>query len=186
MPATPSTYVMKYFTDTFPTSFGPFSVALDSTCALVATAFGGIDALRPRMPSRVPNSRNAPAALTGDKSVTRAVRDQVLAYCAGELRTFSLSVAPQATPFQSRVWSALQQIPFGETRSYGELAAQLGNSAASRAVGRANATNPICLIVPCHRLIGTDGSLTGFAFGEALKRRLLEHESAAATRSHAA
>jgi methylated-DNA-[protein]-cysteine S-methyltransferase len=177
---------MKYFTDTFPTSFGPFSVALDSNCAIVATAFGGIDALHRRMPSRALNSASAPAQLTHDKSVTRAVRDQVLAYCAGELRKFSLLLAPHGTPFQSRVWSALQQIPFGETRSYGELAAQIGNPAASRAVGRANATNPICLIVPCHRVIGSDGSLTGFAFGEAIKRRLLDHEHATAVSSRAA
>ena len=177
---------MKYFTDTFPTPFGPFSVALDAQGAVIATAFGQIEALRARMPSHARYSLGGSAQLTNDKSATRPARDQVLAYCAGELRKFSLLLAPHGTPFQSRVWSALQQIPFGETRSYGELAAQIGNPAASRAVGRANATNPICLIVPCHRVVGTDGSLTGFAFGEALKRRLLDHESAAATRSHAA
>ena len=71
---------------------------------------------------------------------------------------------------------AFFSIPFGATRTYGQQASLLGNPAASRAVGRANATNPICLIVPCHRVIGSDGSLTGFAFGEDIKRRLLEHE----------
>jgi methylated-DNA-[protein]-cysteine S-methyltransferase len=74
----------------------------------------------------------------------------------------------------------LRKIPSGETRSYGELARQLGSS--PRAVGRANATNPICLIVPCHRVIGADGSMTGYAFGEKIKRRLLEIESAPAFR----
>jgi methylated-DNA-[protein]-cysteine S-methyltransferase len=74
------------------------------------------------------------------------------------------------------VWAALATIPFGETRSYGQIAAALGNPGASRAIGRANATNPICLFVPCHRVIGADGSLTGFAFGEDIKRQLLAHE----------
>src|SRR5262249_27128668 len=104
---------------------------------------------------------------------------QVLDYFAGKRRDFDLELAPQGTPFQQRVWEALQRIPFGATRSYGELAAQLGNAKASRAVGRANATNPVCVIVPCHRVIGADGSLTGFAYGENLKRKLLEHEGVA-------
>jgi methylated-DNA-[protein]-cysteine S-methyltransferase len=114
--------------------------------------------------------------LMDDRSAGRFVREQVLAYFAGERREFELPLAPGGTDFQQRVWAALQRIPFGETRSYGQLAAGLGNPAASRAVGRANARNPICLIVPCHRVIGADGSLTGFAFGEEIKRRLLEHE----------
>jgi methylated-DNA-[protein]-cysteine S-methyltransferase len=177
---------MKYFTDTFPTLFGPFTVALDSQGAVVATAFGQIETLHERIPSRARNAASEPARLTNDKSATRPVRDQVLAYCAGELTNFSLPLAPHGTLFQTRVWSALQRIPFGETRSYGELATQIRNPTASRAVGRANATNPICLIVPCHRVIGTDGSLTGFAFGEALKRRLLDHEHAIAMSSRAA
>jgi methylated-DNA-[protein]-cysteine S-methyltransferase len=177
---------MKYFTTTFPTPFGPFSVALDAKAALVATAFGPIDTLRERLLSGGRNSAHRAALLTNDKAATDSVREQVLAYCAGELRRFSLTLAPRGTPFQTRVWSALREIPFGETRSYRALAAQTGNPAASRAVGRANATNPICLIVPCHRVIGADGSLTGFAFGEELKRRLLEHESTALPRSHAA
>ena len=104
----------------------------------------------------------------------------MLAYFAGKLRKFTLRLAPEGTPFQQKVWSALRRIPFGVTRSYGEIAAQLDNPKASRAVGRANGTNPICLIVPCHRVIGADGSLTGFAYGEKIKRRLLEHEGAAA------
>ena len=89
-----------------------------------------------------------------------------------------MKLAPCGTPFQQSVWTALQRIPFGETRSYGQLATELGNPGAARAVGRANATNPIALIVPCHRVIGSDGSLTGFAFGEDIKRRLLAHEGA--------
>jgi len=85
-------------------------------------------------------------------------------------------LAPIGTEFQKRVWDALCAIPVGETRGYAQLAGQLGSPQAARAVGRANATNPICLFVPCHRVIGADGSLTGFAFGEDIKRKLLEHE----------
>ena len=82
------------------------------------------------------------------------------------------------TPFQRRVWAALQQIPPGETRSYGELAAALGVPGAARAVGSANARNPLSIVVPCHRVVGADGSLTGYAGGEARKRWLLAHEGA--------
>ena len=74
------------------------------------------------------------------------------------------------------IWTALRRIPFGETQSYGEIAAAIGRPGAARAVGRANGTNPVCVVVPCHRVIGADGSLTGFAFGETTKRRLLALE----------
>jgi methylated-DNA-[protein]-cysteine S-methyltransferase len=160
---------MNYFTDTFETAFGLFSVAVDADEAVVATAFGDIDALRRRLKSGELQPRAGAANL---------VREQIAEYCAGRRRTFSVPLAGHGTPFQRRVWSALTEIAFGVTRTYGELAAQLGSPSASRAVGRANATNPICLLVPCHRVIGSDGSLTGFAFGESLKRMLLEHEAA--------
>lgn len=161
---------MTLFTDTFTTPFGPFSSACDAHGSLVATAFGDLDALRRRLGAGA-------GEFSAARGAHRALREQVLAYCAGECRAFSLSLAPHGTAFQLRVWDALQAIPLGETRSYGQLAALLDNPAASRAIGRANATNPICLIIPCHRVIGADGSLTGFAFGEDLKRRLLDHES---------
>jgi methylated-DNA-[protein]-cysteine S-methyltransferase len=109
-----------------------------------------------------------------DETRTRDAREQVLAYFRGDRRAFALELAPAGTVFQQRVWAALGRIPYGETRSYGELARALRSS--PRAVGRANATNPIVLIVPCHRVIGADGALTGFAFGEKIKRRLLDHE----------
>lgn len=165
---------MNYFSDTFSTPFGPFSIAVDDRGRLVATAFGNTTNLRQRLKD---------GELTANKISGRAAKDEILAYCAGELAEFTTPLAPIGTPFQKRVWSALQRIPFGETRTYGQLAAKLGNPAASRAVGRANATNPICLIVPCHRVIGADGSLTGFAFGEAIKRQLLDHEKKFALRS---
>ncbi|MBI5768545.1 MAG: methylated-DNA--[protein]-cysteine S-methyltransferase [Verrucomicrobia bacterium] len=158
-----------HYYSTFTTAFGDFSVAVDQAGAVVGTAFGDETALR---------SRLGKCHLMGDTSATRQVREQVLAYFSGERRTFDLPLAPAGTAFQQKVWATLQRIPFGETRTYGGLAEKLGNASASRAVGRANATNPICLIVPCHRVIGADGSLTGFAFGEDIKRRLLEHEGA--------
>ena len=96
-------------------------------------------------------------------------------YLAGKRADFDIPLAPSGTAFQQRVWEALREIPRGETRSYGALAKKLRSSA--RAVGRANATNPICVTVPCHRVIGMDGSLTGFAFGVETKRRLLALES---------
>jgi len=152
---------------TFPTPLGIMSLATDDSGAIVATAFGGQDAL---------GTRFAAGELVRDNERTKEAREQIAAYFARERRNFTLRLAPQGTPFQLRVWTALRAIPFGGTRSYGELARELESS--PRAVGRANATNPICLIVPCHRVIGADGSLTGFAFGEELKRRLLIHEGA--------
>jgi methylated-DNA-[protein]-cysteine S-methyltransferase len=99
-------------------------------------------------------------------------------YWAGARQRFDVALALHGTAWQIRVWEALTHIPFGETRTYAGLAAQLGRPLAARAVGRANATNPIPLVVPCHRLIGANGSLTGFGGGMHLKRRLLEHEAA--------
>jgi methylated-DNA-[protein]-cysteine S-methyltransferase len=180
---------MTHFTDTFSTPFGLFSVAVNRDGAVVATAFGSAETLRERHPSRgarADDSRRVLADSAPDKNTLERVREQVLAYCAGERAEFSLPLGIEGTQFQKQVWAALREIPFGETRSYGQLAAQLGRRSASRAVGRANATNPICLIVPCHRVIGADGSLTGFAFGEDIKRRLLLHERSVALRSRAA
>jgi methylated-DNA-[protein]-cysteine S-methyltransferase len=107
----------------------------------------------------------------------REVIAQLEAYFGGERRGFDVPLAPEGTPFQREVWTALLTIPYGEIVSYGELARRLGRSKASRAVGAANGRNPIPIIIPCHRVIGADGSLTGFGGGLAIKRRLLELES---------
>lgn len=101
---------------------------------------------------------------------------QLVEYFAGERREFELPLDMRGTRFQKDVWEALLGIPFGETRSYGELARQLGSPAASRAVGAANGRNPISIVVPCHRVIGASGKLTGFAGGLDVKMRLLELE----------
>ncbi len=103
--------------------------------------------------------------------------EQLRAYFTGELKHFDLPLAPAGTEFQRKVWSALQGIPYGETRSYGELAIEVGNGKASRAVGSANGKNPIPVIIPCHRVVGSDGDLTGFGGGIETKQRLLELEA---------
>jgi methylated-DNA-[protein]-cysteine S-methyltransferase len=104
------------------------------------------------------------------------VASQLAEFFAGERRDFDFALAPKGTAFQKCVWAELVKIPFGETISYRELARRIGNPAASRAVGRANATNPIALIVPCHRVIGSNGKLTGYAGGIDLKDKLLTWE----------
>ncbi|HEV2448018.1 MAG TPA: methylated-DNA--[protein]-cysteine S-methyltransferase [Candidatus Sulfopaludibacter sp.] len=101
---------------------------------------------------------------------------QLHAYFAGELQRFDLVLQPEGTPFQLRVWDLLTNIPFGETISYGELARRAGNPAASRAVGLANGSNPIPIVIPCHRVIGSNGKLTGYGGGLETKRWLLDFE----------
>jgi len=103
--------------------------------------------------------------------------EQLRAWFAGELRHFRLPLAVAGTDFQRTVWQALSLVPFGETITYRELAQRIGRPGASRAVGAANGANPLPIIVPCHRVIGTDGTLTGFAGGVPTKRWLLEHEA---------
>jgi len=105
------------------------------------------------------------------------VKAQLCAYFEGRLTEFELPLAPHGTEFQLRVWQALRRIGFGETISYAELARRIGRPQASRAVGHANARNPISIIVPCHRVIGADNSLTGYAGGLERKRMLLVHEA---------
>jgi methylated-DNA-[protein]-cysteine S-methyltransferase len=157
--------VFRY--STFKTPAGAFTVAVDRSGAIVATAFGDKNALRKRVRT---------GTLVRDERGAAPARRLVEAWFLGKARGFSARLSPEGTPFQRSVWSALRKIPFGQTRSYGDVAKTVGSSA--RAVGRASATNPICLIVPCHRVIGADGTLTGFAFGEDTKRRLLEFEGA--------
>ena len=111
-----------------------------------------------------------------DPSAHDEARRQLQSFFAGQRSTFDLPLAPVGTPFQQRVWTALQSIPFGMTTTYGALARRLGQPTASRAVGAANGLNPLPIVVPCHRVVGADGALTGFAGGLATKRWLLDHE----------
>ncbi len=168
---------MTAYISTFQTTFGPFSLAVSETGAVLATAFGDKTALQPRLKKchvlyDTPSEKTPAASLI--RKALKTASDQITAYLAGRRADFDLPLAPDGSAFQQRVWSALRAIPRGETRSYGDLAKKLRTSA--RAIGRANATNPICLIVHCHRVIGADGSLTGFAFGEDIKKRLLALE----------
>jgi len=112
----------------------------------------------------------------GADSLLDEARRQLVAYFAGRRRAFDLPLAPNGTEFQRRVWTELTKIPFGATISYARLARRVSNAAAVRAVGAANGRNPIPIIVPCHRVIGSDGSLTGFGGGLARKQWLLNHE----------
>ncbi|MDE3128677.1 MAG: methylated-DNA--[protein]-cysteine S-methyltransferase [Gemmatimonadota bacterium] len=108
-------------------------------------------------------------------------REQLAAYFAGQRREFDLPLAPGGTPFQQRVWAELRKIPYGGTASYGELARRLGAPTASRAVGTANGRNPLSIVVPCHRVIGANGSLVGYGGGLERKRWLLNFEGGSAT-----
>ena len=113
-----------------------------------------------------------------DAGALRDARGQLLDYFAGTRHAFDLPLAPVGTDFQVKVWTTLAQIPFGRTWSYGELARHIGEPRAVRAVGAANGRNPLPVILPCHRVIGADGSLTGFGGGLPLKKFLLDHEGA--------
>jgi methylated-DNA-[protein]-cysteine S-methyltransferase len=116
-------------------------------------------------------------AVHDERAIAR-VRKQVEEYGAGKRTEFDLELAPAGTEFQRAVWNALLEIPYGETRSYGDIARAIGQPKAARGVGAANHANPIGLIVPCHRVIGADGSLTGYGGGLPLKQALLAHEAA--------
>jgi methylated-DNA-[protein]-cysteine S-methyltransferase len=114
----------------------------------------------------------------GDNAILAMTRTQLGDYFAGRRRTFDLPLAPRGTEFQQRVWMALRTIPYGATISYRNLADRIGQPSAMRAVGAANGRNPLPIVVPCHRVIGADGSLTGFGGGLPTKRFLLELEGA--------
>jgi methylated-DNA-[protein]-cysteine S-methyltransferase len=147
---------------------GSFLIAGDGA-ALVAT----------RLPGQWSHD-DVPVAWVHEPGAMAAATTQLDEYFAGTRRRFELSFAPQGTAFQRRVWDALCDIPFAETASYGKVAAAIGQPTASRAVGMANNRNPIALFIPCHRVIGADGSLTGYGGGIEMKAWLLEHERAVA------
>ena len=112
-----------------------------------------------------------------DESALRGATDQLRAYFAGELQAFDLALDPRGTEFQQSVWRALLDIPYGQTTTYSTIAQRIGRPAAVRAVGAANGANPIPIVIPCHRVIGANGSLTGFGGGMDVKRQLLALEA---------
>jgi methylated-DNA-[protein]-cysteine S-methyltransferase len=155
----------------------------DLTWGTVETQFGTfgvwVDA-RGRLVRLWLNLKRAPkselALPRDDKAVAHVVRE-IEEYAAGKRKDFTIELAPEGTPFQLSVWDALLKIPYGETTSYGAIANRLGFPNGARAVGYANGSNPIALISPCHRVIGSDGTLTGYGGGLPLKRALLAFEA---------
>jgi methylated-DNA-[protein]-cysteine S-methyltransferase len=127
--------------------------------------------------SMSPRPNDVPASGRRDATAFADVEAQLGAYFAGELTEFDLPLAPRGSEFQLRVWNALLEIPYGETASYGEIATRLGRPDAVRAVGATNGRNPIAVIIPCHRVIGADGTLVGYGGGLDRKRLLLELEA---------
>jgi methylated-DNA-[protein]-cysteine S-methyltransferase len=123
-------------------------------------------------------ARAVPEQASEDESAFAEVQRQLEAYFAGTRTSFELRLEPRGTDFQRRVWRALAAIPYGATASYAELARKIGSPGAVRAVGAANGKNPLSIVIPCHRVIGADGTLTGYAGGLCAKRQLLELERA--------
>jgi methylated-DNA-[protein]-cysteine S-methyltransferase len=168
----------KYHADRIPSPFGDVWAVVDDDGALVRLDFeGGRSAPRDREDLEAWFEARG-AFVQWNKARLRPVARQLNAYFRGKRTSFDLPVAPEGTPFQRKVWKALQRIPFGKTLSYGQLAKRVGSPGAARAVGRANATNPVSVVIPCHRVIGSNGSLTGYGGGMERKRGLLELEGA--------
>jgi methylated-DNA-[protein]-cysteine S-methyltransferase len=143
---------------------------------VLAASAGGLHAIE-FQPSRYPVARDG-TWREGDHPILRQAATELGEYFAGRRRTFDLALAPRGTAFQQAVWRTLATIPYGETISYTELAARVGRPSAARAVGAANGRNPLPIVLPCHRVIGASGSLTGFGGGLPTKRFLLELEGA--------
>lgn len=144
---------------------------LDQGGALLRLGF-----LAGRGPEDVTARRGA-GEVVWDARRCERVAGELREYFEGRRESFDLPLAPEGTPFQQAVWSELRRIPFGERSSYGALAARIGRPWASRAVGQANGANPIAVVIPCHRVVGSDGSLTGYGSGVPIKRWLLDHEA---------
>jgi methylated-DNA-[protein]-cysteine S-methyltransferase len=171
MPATPLDLTL----DRIQTPFGPILIAADAQGRLRAVDFWDDEAGLRRLLAKQ-YGKVAAAFGQAPAPIRRAFED----YFAGDIRALErIPVETVGTAFQRKVWAALQRIPAGETRSYGQLAAEIGEPKAMRAVGLANGQNPVAIVVPCHRVIGADGSLTGFGGGLPRKRWLLRHEGAA-------
>lgn len=156
---------MKLYYDIFPTALGKFAAAVNEQGALAGAGFGGKEAL-PRWAGE----------LVHDPKPVAAARKQIEEYLNGKRETFTLPLAPRGTKFQQSVWNALQRIPFGQTKSYGEIATEVRRPNAARAVGQAVGSNPLCLVIPCHRVIASDGGIGGFAYGVKMKKSILNLE----------
>ena len=161
--------------DRVATPVGEVLLVTDGQGAVRALDFADYEARMTRL-----LARHAPGAMVVEGRAPQPVRSAVEGYFGGDVRALDgLTVATGGTDFQRTVWKALRAIPAGETRTYGQLAAAIGSPRAVRAAGLANGQNPIAVIVPCHRVIGANGTLTGYAGGLARKRWLLAHEGVA-------
>lgn len=148
----------------YQTRIGEIVLAEDGA-AIIGLIFG-LEAAKKRFP----------AAVIETSPLLEQAMAQLDEYLEGKRKEFTLPLAPSGTPFQQKVWQALTTIPYGQTRTYGEIAAQIGNAKACRAVGLANNRNPISVFIPCHRVIGANGALTGYGGGLPVKQMLLELE----------
>jgi methylated-DNA-[protein]-cysteine S-methyltransferase len=155
---------------TISTSIGDLTLAADDDGAITRVGFGG-EANGDR------DGRPAAEAIGDAAAALDAAATQLREYLAGERTAFDLPLRPHGNPFEQLVWAELARIPYGETTSYGEIARRIGHPGSARAVGRANGRNPIAIVLPCHRVIGSDGSLTGYGGGLDLKRALLTLEA---------
>ena len=156
---------MNRYWDTIETPFGTFAAWVDEAGRLLRFKF------------RIAGAAEVDPQAERDVKALGDVRRQVDEYGKGKRQDFEFELRPEGPDFNKLVWNALLEIPYGRTTTYGKLAKSIGHPNAARAVGAANGANPIALIVPCHRVIGSDGSLTGYAGGLPLKRKLLEHEA---------
>lgn len=165
-------YTLNAYLETVPSPAGPLTFAIDDAGALRWVRFDDGD----YRDTDAEAHAHEGFVLREDRARTAPAAEQFREYAAGVRRTFDLPVVLDGSAWQQRIWRLLQQIPYGETRTYGQLAAMIGRPAAARAVGRANALNRIPLVIPCHRVVGANGALTGFAGGTHLKACLLAHE----------
>lgn len=165
----------------FDSPIGPCELACIDTglCALefLADDEANLDRALPSRRTRGIAARRRLETAGTRHSILDDAEHQIRAYFAGRLHRFELPLAPHATDFQAKVWDALTRIPFGQTRAYADIADQLHAPRATRAVGHANGTNPIAIIIPCHRVIGRSGQLVGYGGGLHRKRWLLQHEA---------
>ncbi len=167
---------MTLYADCFATPLSEMVLAVDAQGAVKHLYFAG-QSTRDELLGTLARAQ----ALDLDPRRCAPARAQVEQYFDGRRTAFDLALAGDGTPFQRLVWRALLDIPFGATESYGALARRIGRPQASRAVGRANGTNPISLLVPCHRVVGSGGSLTGYGGGLGVKRALLDFEQGQAS-----
>ena len=163
---------MKHYTGTIDSPCGPLRFLVDEDGRLTHLEF--LDTLDG--PGAVEDFEAAGDEILQQPGHTFEVESELKEYFAGDRMTFEITVAPTGTPFQLKVWEEFLKIPYGETRSYGEIARLVGSPGASRAVGAAAGANPIPVVIPCHRVVGSDGALVGFGGGLENKARLLSLE----------